>query len=85
MEGLGFGTLPVMNLPYGSTGQVAASYQTIADFLPAFQWDSPNSACQMYILKWSDTSILVVPNVETGATNGMDTALSLLTESNPLA
>ncbi len=91
IEGSGFGTLPVINLPYATTGWSSTAYLTIQDLNSQNQvnWSSPslssNSKCQMYILKWSDTSITVVPNVETTAVNGMGTSLSPLTETNPLS
>ena len=88
IEGSGFGTLPVGNLPYATIGWGSAttSYLTITD-TPAGQpsWTSPNSKCQMYIQKWTDSSITVVPNVEPDMMNGTQTTISLLTETNPFS
>ncbi len=89
IEGSGFGTLPVGNLPYATTGwsSAASSYLTIMDLNSqgVVNWSSPNANCQMYIQKWTDSSITVVPNVEPDMMNGTQTTISLLTETNPFS
>ncbi len=94
IEGSGFGTLPAPNLPYATTGwsSSATAYLTVTDLNSSSQvnWSSPSYnpngySCQMYILKWSDTSITVVPNIQLSPTNGESNTISLITETNPFS
>ncbi len=89
IEGTGFGILPVMSLPYATTGWISSStsYLTVQDVNSQGHviWTSPNSDCQMYIPKWSERSITVIPNLAAPIDDGVGVPVSLLTDTTPFS